>query len=169
MAERRSTTPPPQYAWNSHVFTVDPTVAGTRIQALARRAQQKLTARMVLDDARPVTSPLHEAFEWTDSTAAEEYRLSQARQMISSLRIVVQRLPPTAPQRLYVNVALSTEPGKKRERYYLPVPMVMAQPNLRSQVLARARAELANFRTKYADFPELASVHAAIDALPDAP
>src|SRR4029434_7353041 len=43
----------------------------------------------VVDDARDPTSPLHDFFEWDDSTAAQQYRLGQARQLIRRVKIQV--------------------------------------------------------------------------------
>ena len=45
-----------------------------------------LTAEMVLNDARDPRSPLHDRFEWDDSTAAEAYRIIQARVLIKTIR-----------------------------------------------------------------------------------
>lgn len=46
-----------------------------------------LTADAVVDDATDPSSPLHEAFDWDDRTAARAYRVQQARVMIQSISV----------------------------------------------------------------------------------
>lgn len=61
---------------------------------LAIRAQRGvLTPRLVLDEARDESHPLHDRFEWDDGVAGEKYRLNQAHELIRSVRIVYRRDP----------------------------------------------------------------------------
>jgi len=48
----------------------------------------KLTASIVLEEARDPGHPLHSRFEWNDSVAAEKYRLEQARELIRKVKII---------------------------------------------------------------------------------
>ena len=48
-----------------------------------------LTAENVVDDARSPESPLHQHFEWNDTAAAEKYRITQARKLISSVHVTI--------------------------------------------------------------------------------
>ena len=52
-----------------------------------------LTAEVILREAEPEDAPLHPAFEWDDSKAAREYRLSQARYLARSTRefVIIER------------------------------------------------------------------------------
>jgi hypothetical protein len=47
----------------------------------------RLTPRLVLQEARKPSHPLHARFEWSDAVAAERYRLDQARELISAVRV----------------------------------------------------------------------------------
>lgn len=49
----------------------------------------------VVNDARDPTSPLHDFFEWDDTAAADQYRLSQARLLIRRVKIqvTIQNIP----------------------------------------------------------------------------
>src|SRR5690348_11374673 len=49
----------------------------------------EITAREVLDLARPRTSPIHRYFNWDDTDAAEKYRLMQARKLIACLVVEI--------------------------------------------------------------------------------
>jgi hypothetical protein len=55
------------------------------LEKLARDG--RLTPEQVLTDARKKTSPIHDAFEWDDSKAAEQFRLSQARHLIARVEV----------------------------------------------------------------------------------
>lgn len=47
----------------------------------------KLTPKIVLDEARDEEHPLHARFDWDDTTAAEKWRLSQAHELIQSVKV----------------------------------------------------------------------------------
>jgi hypothetical protein len=53
----------------------------------------KVQASVVLDESRPKTAPLHTAFEWRNSVAAQEYRLEQARRLVRRARIIENDQP----------------------------------------------------------------------------
>jgi hypothetical protein len=57
-----------------------------------------LTASAVLADARDPRSPLNSWFDWDDSSAAEKYRLAQARRLIlhCSLKIIRNEVSVTS-------------------------------------------------------------------------
>lgn len=50
----------------------------------------ELTAKEILELARPPSSYLHRFFEWDDSVAAERYRLNQARKIIQVLVVEIE-------------------------------------------------------------------------------
>ncbi len=54
----------------------------------------RLTPEDVVDEARDPEHPLHNRFEWDDTTAAEAWRRTQAHELIRSCR-VVYRTDPT--------------------------------------------------------------------------
>lgn len=109
---------------------------------------------VVVNEARPAKSPIHDDFEWNDKKAAEEYRLSQARQYIRITPVRIennkpeQRLVHVVPERIEGPTAVDTS----REGYYKPVSVVVqndseymrALNELQSQVTAiqRTIAEL---------------------------
>lgn len=50
----------------------------------------KITASMLIDAAKSKKSPAHNAFEWDNNKAANEYRLWQARQYIKRITIIYE-------------------------------------------------------------------------------
>lgn len=47
-----------------------------------------LTATVVVTEAKPPDAPLHPCFTWDDATAATEYRLWEARNLIRSVYVI---------------------------------------------------------------------------------
>jgi hypothetical protein len=57
------------------------------LQGLAEAG--KLSPEQVVTEASKAGSPLHDCFEWDDSVAGHKYRLSQARDLIRSVQVVI--------------------------------------------------------------------------------
>lgn len=57
-----------------------------RLKWLAKNGE--ITPEQVVEDARPVDSPLHPYFEWNDSLAAHNWRIEQARRLLQSFELV---------------------------------------------------------------------------------
>lgn len=72
-----------KYSW-TRAYSVSAQTVGQIVEKLPRK-----TAEELLRVASDRKSPLHSQFEWDDSLAAQQYRLVQARVMISSLRVEV--------------------------------------------------------------------------------
>lgn len=53
-------------------------------------ADGTLTPTAVLQDARSPKSPLHDEFEWDDSVAGHQYRVTQARNLIARVRVEIE-------------------------------------------------------------------------------
>ena len=66
----------------------------TQLEALkeiAKRDGGLLRPAAVVDAARDEKSPLHGAFEWDDTEAAQKYRLLQAQSLIRSFKVEIER------------------------------------------------------------------------------
>lgn len=129
---------------------------------LAARRGGELHPADVVRAARPETSVLHSHFDWDDSTAAEKYRLWQARRLI---RVVVDYTKladgTTASHRVFVSLT----PDRENDSGYRVTVDVMNDPAQRAQLLADARADMRRFTAKYRQLTELAAV---FDAMADA-
>ena len=71
------------YSWTRH-YGVDAQVFGDIYYGLPTRTPEEL-----LRVAAKKASPIHSLFDWDDQTAAHEYRLVQARCMVSSLQVEI--------------------------------------------------------------------------------
>ena len=148
-----------RYAWRpGSRISLDPDKAGRELEQIERK-EGALTPETVLERARSNNSSLHDHFEWDDSVAAEQHRLSQAGELIRSITVDVSRsnLESAKPIRAFVNVV------EREERHYVSTARAMGDDELRRQVLAKAWADLEAWRKRYAELTEFAKIFAAID------
>jgi hypothetical protein len=124
--------PQPQYCFRPGFRSpVSPDAVVARVAYLRDILGRAPNGADILEDARPVGSPLHEHFEWDDAEAAEAHRLSQARELVASIRVTVvkhdedDRLKP-------VFISSTAETGK---RGFITVAVATAPP-LREHTLA---------------------------------
>jgi hypothetical protein len=66
----------------------NPQRIGAELEKIAKRNGGGLTPAATLEAARSEKHYLHRHFEWQDGPAAEKYRLIQARQLITCIRVV---------------------------------------------------------------------------------
>lgn len=71
------------------VIIKDKELVAQRLAEIAELNGGRLTPDLVLADAQDSGSVLHRLFEWDDSIAAHQHRLSQARSIITSVRVVI--------------------------------------------------------------------------------
>ncbi len=117
-----------------------------------------ITPEKVLEIAKDENTELHKCFEWDDGIAAEKYRLSQARQIITFLIV-----KPDERKEEEDNVRvfqISSEP-----QTYQPIKMFVENEDEYKVLLKRAKAELVAIRNRYKQLSELEEVFAAIDSL----
>jgi len=121
---------------------------------LAKSADGKLHARDVVDTARDEDSPLHDFFDWNDSTAAESYRIWQARVMICRIRITKD--PASAdprPVRVFINLM----PDRHEGGGYRLLDSVLSDEEQRNALIRTAIMEISAWRARYAELTELAT------------
>lgn len=135
---------------------VDAEVVGATLADLQKR--QQLKPAVVINEARPVDSPLHPLFEWNDSIAGERWRTEQARSIIANVLIVDgAHSEASAPIRAFVSLNPDGDyDGDNSE--YLPIATVIADPDLYAQMCRRAHKDLEGFEERYSEFVELKQI-----------
>lgn len=128
------------------------------LNMLKVRNIKSITAQEILEDAKDVDAPYHEYFDWEDSSAAEKYRIAQARQLIASIVEVKIIHEEEVPVRVFVNVV--DENGTKA---YVPTTYAMVRPTMANQVIAQALKEVKTWKNKYLEYKELAKIRMAIE------
>ncbi len=119
-----------------------------------------LRARDVLDAARARDSALHTYFDWDDSSAAEQYRLAQARQVIRVSVRIIERDDRKFIHRAYVSL---TTDRASSDPVYRPFVSVMTDEFRYQQLLEDAMDQIRQWRKRYEDLIELKDVFDSIE------
>jgi hypothetical protein len=121
----------------------------------------KLKARDVVDEARSKKNPLHEVFDWDNTSAAEKYRLEQARHLINHLTVEVSYDGQKEDIKGWVSV--NETPGdKKMNKVYIKTERVLSEPELRHQIVVGAIEEAEYWHEKWKQYKELSEVFTVI-------
>jgi hypothetical protein len=145
------------YTWSYWHYPVDAEVVGREVEQIAAE-HGSCSPRVFVDRARPAESPLHPLLIWDNAKAAEEYRINQARQVISRLRIVVKDRPQPAPAFVHVAVMPGGRPGG-----YVSTLRAMSDAEMREQALREALRQLDGLRRRHESLVELRPLWDAID------
>jgi len=148
------------YEWRSDSrFPIGAQIAAERLKKIKDQCGA-ITPRVVVDDAANPRSPLHPCFEWDDETAADNYRLAQARKLIGSIVVAeVDDEPVNLETRAFVHVTVGD--GAR----YEAIEVAMASASMRHEVLERAKREIKLWRARYAAYEEFSDLVNRIDAL----
>lgn len=119
----------------------DPEVIGQELTRIKDANNGRLTPQTVVDEARRRNNPLHRHFEWNDKSAAEAYRLDQARSLIRIIQIE-DTDSEAQPRRAFVSV---NDDGKA----YRGITEVLSSQSLQLAVLVSAERELRAFEHRY--------------------
>ena len=144
------------YDWKTPFMKVSADVAGKEFERIDKK--RGLTAEAVVDESRPEDAPLHDAFEWDDAVAGEEWRKQQARVMIGNLVIQVEELPESPQVRAYVMI-------DKTASVYESTKVILQLEDKKQALMRIAMRELQSFQRKYSDLQEFARLFAEIDRL----
>jgi hypothetical protein len=115
--------------------------------------------KIVMFAENPKTN-LHSKFEWDNEKAGHEYRLWQARKIISlEFEIIKEGTIEAGPVRLFV----SLKDDRNKEGGYRLITNVITDEVRKQQMLNEALSELRYFREKYKVLQELTDVFSAIE------
>ncbi len=140
----------------------DANAVGQHLELLRKQFKGELTPEDVLEDARNPNSPLHSYFEWSDTEAARQYRLQQARGLIRAVVAIYTREDEgkeAVRTKAYVHIP------ERQAPHYREASHAMSLTKTRKMVLERAYNELRQWRQRYKDLNEFASLVSVIDAM----
>jgi hypothetical protein len=115
----------------------------------------ELTAELVVEAARPKGSPLHNRFEWDNREAAEQWRRSQAAELIRSVRVVYKEATEDEEAR---SVRAYHAVRGPNGHAYQPADKIAADPFQRQLVLNDMEREWKALRRRYANFAEFLDI-----------
>lgn len=105
-----------------------------------------LKPEIVVDESRPEEAVLHPCFDWVDESAAEKYRIHQARNLIKSVRITKTKDDGTVTaKRVYVNLGESEDNAQA----YHAISDVVRNPEQRAQMIDQVWRELSAIKARY--------------------
>ncbi len=133
-------------------------------EALKLGRDDLLQAEQVVEAARSKKKypNLHSGFEWSDTKAAHEYRLQQARHIIVSVYVV--RTHRNKEIRVQEYSSLRSDQQKTGGGYRETVS-VLSDKEMREELLGQAWDEFNYWRSKYEQFRELGPIFEAADKL----
>ncbi len=154
-----------KYSWKYNV-PADANRVGNELEAIYEE-HGKLTPPLIVEDARNDERETHKLIEWDESTAAEKYRLEQARYIMRNIIVVKTDAQPTLqePSRVIKFRAFENVETVEQERYFMPMQVAVSREDTRNYMLKQAMLALQSFRQKYGMIEELANVIDAIDNL----
>lgn len=139
----------------SHLTHEDATIIGPILYRLIESSEGPLSPEVVVQEARSRDSPLHPYFDWNDKEASDNWRVHQARMMISHIQIVVEgRNDP--PVRVFYNVVDADTRG------YVTMNRVLSNEEYHRQVVEKALQEVERWRVRYHQYSELEPIFIAI-------
>lgn len=144
-----------RYKWGGKFRGAPAQAVGEELDRLREANKGRLEARDVLEAARDESSPLHTCFEWDDSTAAEVYRLDQARRICREIHVVIQRHNRQEKQYAFVHVTDAEGPR------YASRDEVLSDKEVRQLALQEALDQLSALQRRYDFIAELKPVFAA--------
>jgi hypothetical protein len=133
---------------------------GAHLEMLRQQHHGELTPEDVLKDAENSNSPLHSFFEWSDTEAARQHRLAQARGLIRSVvAVYTSDDKPAVRTKAYVHIP------EGKTQHYREASHAMSQKKTRDMVLQRAWRELHAWRERYKDLKEFADLIPVVDEI----
>lgn len=143
----------PHASINKALKNADPQKIGQQVEQIQRERGGNFEAVDLVNEARPKNSVLHDVFEWDDTEAAEQYRIQQARHLLSVL-VVETELPDheKVTHRVFVSITERGETG------YSSLAHVMTDEALRRQFLTKLLNQLNAWQEQCKQYQDLAEL-----------
>lgn len=134
-----------EYSWTiSGFFKVDANEVGKELEKLG----DNLTPDNVLEVAKDESNVMHNMFEWDDTVAGQKYRLWQARNIISNIRV---NIISDDSQKRKIRAFVTT----KKETVFEPIEKVVKDTDRYAILLNNAYRELNYIKYKYDTLAEI--------------
>ena len=149
----------------SQFLSIDPKDAYKELEAIKESNGGVLSASAVVERAKDKQNPLHSGFDWDDNSAADHWRLHQARNMIRAIHVVRSKSSTKQSVSVYHNI-VTEDPRDKtapRKRVYMSLDDILADSEARDAMLRKALKEAVNWRKNYAALSELSQITNVIE------
>jgi hypothetical protein len=107
---------------------------------------------VLVAEASSSLHPLHNEFTWDDGVASDNWRIHEARQIINSVRVVIDHRKVQAFQNCTVRI------DDRPVRGYYSTYRILSDKDMLAQILTRALNELELWQGKYDTYNELSGI-----------
>ena len=129
---------------------------------ISSNGTDKCTPQELVDFARNnPNSESYKCFDWNDRTAAEKFRISQARTVLNNL-IEVTVVEPKNNEKQQEPIEVKMFYGTGKDNSYIPAEILVTKQDEYQQVLEMAYRELQQFKSRYKHLKELSNIIALI-------
>jgi hypothetical protein len=139
--------------WRSEVASLYKGIDAQMVADEIANIGEAVTAEQIVDKAKDKNTELHKCFTWDDESAAEKYRIIEARQIVRHL--VREELPDVKNDTPPLRVFYKTNNG---EGYKHIERTIIKREDEYQALLARAMMELRAFKAKYSMLEELREI-----------
>jgi hypothetical protein len=141
---------------------VDATKAYNEIERIRGKHDGAVMPEVVIMEAEKKRNPLHREFNWDDTEAAHQYRLTQARGLLRHIE-VIHESAPEIPMRAFEVVTQPAFSDTPERQVYRSTEEILQDPGMRDELLARAIRDALTYRRKYHALSELSQVFQSLD------
>ena len=149
-----------KYKWTRNAMgKLEAQVVGEELENIQKK-RGILTPEVVVKEASRKTSKIHGCFEWDDAKAANAHRIDQARYMLRSIEVVVERIEGdsgTLEIRAFHNVE-----NEASEKVYVTLAQAKENEGYWNQVKEKALSEIKSWQSKYSSIKEFEVIFNAI-------
>lgn len=130
------------------------------LEYIAQKNGGTINPADVIEFAKDESTKLHSSFIWDDSKAAHQWRLFQARQIISCQVTYIDNGKKTVECQAFYSLEQD-----RNGTGYRSVNDIMVDDDFRDALLEQAKKELQRIKGKYSMLTKLADIFAEIDKL----
>jgi len=131
------------------------------------RVYGNLENRTIWTASQAPASPLHDAFEWDNRTAADKFRDEQARKLKQSIEVEIRFVDghtATAPLTIALQrTEIEVQRGNRTPLRVETIVRVLSNKQKVEQMLEEAMEQLAAWRERYRCLEEISQVWKAVD------
>lgn len=137
------------YSWRlPSLYKADAQLIGGELEQIENTTG--LNAENVLEYAKNPKTELNKIFDWDDTSAANKYRLEQARHIIMNIQVeIIKKDEDKVPVRAFVKTT------KKYDEDYKNIESVISDAKQYQLLLAKAYAELNGTKRRYSQLEEI--------------
>ena len=147
---------------NANTGGVSASDAFDEIERVRAKKGGDVAPEHLVEVARSKRNVLHGIFEWDDSTAATQHRITQARTLLRSIEVVYEELPER-PMRSHEIVVRKKRGDDQSHTMYRTTSEAMEDPITRDALIAEAIRQAMAFRRRFQNLRELQMIFEAID------